>query len=72
MYGQYCSVLNQDAKCFWPQNHGLQAREHGLSFDNLPLHDVMLKTIVGYWGNAEIILSVSAFVSKCEAAVLIY
>jgi len=40
-----------------------------LSFDNLPLHDAVLKTIVVDWGSAEIILSVFAFVIKGEAAV---
>ena len=40
-----------------------------MSFDNLPLHDAVLKTIVVDWGSAEIILSVSAFAIKGEAAV---
>lgn len=40
-----------------------------MSFDNLPLHDAVLKTIVVDWGSSEIILSVSAFVIKGEAAV---
>lgn len=40
-----------------------------MSFDKLPLHDAVLKTIVVDWGSAEIILSVSAFVIKGEAAV---
>jgi hypothetical protein len=39
-----------------------------LSFDKLPLHDAVLKTIVVDWGSAEIILSVSAFVIKGEPA----
>ncbi|WP_031569669.1 hypothetical protein [Rheinheimera texasensis] len=40
-----------------------------MSFDKLPLHDAVLKTIVVDWSSAEIILSVSAFVIKGEAAV---
>ena len=40
-----------------------------MNFDNLPRHDAVLKTIVVDWGSAEIILSVSAFEVKTEAAV---
>lgn len=40
-----------------------------MSFDNLPLHDAVLRTMVVDWGRAEIILSVSAFVMKGEEAV---
>ncbi len=40
-----------------------------MSFDKLPLHDAVLKTIIVDWGCAEIILSVTAFVVKGDAAV---